>query len=170
MEVFKTIKGYEGLYQVSNLGRVKSLERIVYYGNKSKFIKERILKGQPDGNKYLTVGLTKDSIQERRTIHQLVAVAFLNHKPCGLKSVVNHKNNNKQDNRVENLEIVSQRENGNKKHLKSTSKYIGVHWSSNKKKWVSSIHIKGKTIHLGYFDNEYNAHISYKNKLSELTK
>ena len=99
-EIWKDIPNYEGYYQVSNLGRVNSLKN-----NKTK--KDKLLKISIGYDGYFNVGLSKDGVQKRYQVHQLVAIAFLNHKPNGFEKVVNHKNFDKLDNRVENLEIVS---------------------------------------------------------------
>lgn len=103
-----------------------------------------------------------------RKVHQLVAESFLNHTKCGYNLVVNHINLNPQDNCVDNLEIVTQRDNANKKHIISTSKYTGVCWSKEKRKWRASINLKYKQSHLGYFNNEYEAHLAYEKALSEI--
>ncbi len=169
MEIFRNVLGYDGIYQVSNLGNVKSLEKKAKGRNGSfRTIKERILKaGISGGNRYLKVSLWKDEKPKTRMIHQLVAESFLNHKPDGMKLVVNHINHNKLDNRVENLEIVTSRENANQKHMKSTSKYVGVSWDKESKKWRAFIHLKGNTKHLGRFINEIDAHNAYKNALNK---
>ena len=158
MEVFKDVKGYKGKYEVSNLGRVKSL----------KFNKEKILKAGVNANGYLQVNLFKDGKCKARKVHQLVAVAFLGHKPCGMKLVVNHIDIDKLNNNVSNLEIVTARENGNKKHLKSSSKYTGVCWDKRDKKWMAYIRINGKLKNLGYFTDELEASNAYQLKLSEI--
>lgn len=92
MEVFKYIEGYEGLYQISNYGNVKSL----WYG------KERILKPSADGNGYLFVNLYKDAKRKHHQVHRLVAQAFIPN-PDNLPQV-NHKDECKINNSVENLE------------------------------------------------------------------
>lgn len=168
-EIWKDIPKYRGLYQVSNKGMVKSLQRIV----KSKKwgfqkVTEKILKAAVDGSGYFTVALNKNNISKTKKIHQLVAMAFLNHKPCGYKLVVNHKNFNKLDNRFENLEIVTQRENSNRKHCKGTSKYTGVYLKSCGKKWVSVISVNRKRCFLGHFKNEYSAHLAYQKELNKI--
>ena len=157
IEIWKTIPNYED-YQVSNLGRVKSL----------RFGKEKILKHSMAGN-YEKLGLNKLKKAKTFKVHKLVAIAFLNHKQRGMFEVVNHINFNKTDNRLCNLEIVSARENTNKKHIKSSSKYTGVSWRKIDKKWVSQIYINGKIITLGYFNNEINASIAYENKLQDIS-
>lgn len=157
IEIWKDIPNYEGMYKINNIGEVISF----YKGKKTKL---KQIKGF-DG--YLYVNLYKNKKMKQCKIHQLVAIVFLNHTPCGYKFVVNHKNFIRTDNRVENLEIVTSRENTNLKHIKSSSKYTGVHWSKKSKIWVSSIYFKKKTIYLGSYINEIDAHNAYQNKLSQ---
>lgn len=104
MEIWKDIEGYEGLYQVSNMGRVKSLSN-----NKKR--KEKILKSSKDGGGYLMVGLCKDGKQKCHKIHRLVASAFLDN-PNNLIEV-NHINEIKTDNCAENLEWCNRSYNMN---------------------------------------------------------
>ncbi|MBQ5900688.1 MAG: HNH endonuclease [Clostridia bacterium] len=92
MEQWKNIKGYEGFYQVSDLGRVKSL----------KYGKERVLVGIKDTHGYLMVRLCKDSKAKTCKVHRLVADAFIPN-PNNLPQV-NHKDENKGNNVVTNLE------------------------------------------------------------------
>lgn len=157
MEEFRNIEGYEGYYEVSNYGNVKSFHR-----NKETILKPTFSKG------YFQVTLCKKGSVKYKTIHKLVAEAFLNHKPCGSKLVINHINFNILDNRVENLEIVTTRENSNQKHLKSSSKYTGVSWDKNSNKWKSQIWINRKKKHLGYFINELEASNAYQNELKQI--
>ena len=161
MEIWKSIKDYEGLYEVSNLGRVKSL------GN-NKERKEKFLKHGVDKTGYYRVGLSKNNIAKTHKVHQLVAMAFLNHIPCGHKIVVDHINDDPLDNRVDNLQVVTQRFNACKTQGKYTSKYKGVCWHKTFNKWVSKITINSKNYHLGYFKCELAAHQSYQNKLKEI--
>ena len=170
-EIWKDVKGYEGLYQVSNLGRVKSLNKKSRHSTGSfRNIKSRILK-KGVGNYYYQVSLSKDGEAKTRTIHQLVAEAFLSHKPCGYNLVVNHIDFNKLNNNVDNLEIVTHRENTNQKHLKSSSKYIGVSRLKNTNNYQSCIIFKTKKkIHLGTFSNELEASLIYQKALINLDK
>ena len=172
-EVYKKIKGYD-YYEVSNLGNIKSLIRVSWIDRNKcyRVHKEKLIELVPDGAGYLRVGLSKygkHKSRKTRRIHQLVAEAFLNHKPCGYKLVVNHKDFNKLNNRMDNLEIVTQRENTNKKHIKSSSQYTGVSWHKAINKWASYIFIKGKLKHLGYFNNELEASNMYKQELKNIT-
>lgn len=104
IELWRPILGYEDFYAVSNLGRIKSIERIVANSSKSsRIVKERILKSRPNcKNGYLEVNLSKDNKTATKRIHCLVANAFIPN-PNGYK-YVNHINEDKTDNRVENLE------------------------------------------------------------------
>ena len=99
IEEWRDIKGYEGLYQVSNFGRVCSLNRIGCHG---AYLKGKILKPTPDKDKYLMVGLYKNRIEKKSKVHRLVAQAFISN-PKDLPEV-NHKDENKQNNNVSNLE------------------------------------------------------------------
>ena len=161
-EFWKEIEGYKD-YQVSNFGRIKNL-------NYKGLYKERLLKGSINTDGYITVGLYNNGIAKTYKVHQLVSIAFLNHSPCGHKLVVNHKNFIKSDNRVENLEIVTSRENGNKKHIKSSSKYVGVSWVKRDKKWKAAIVINKVAKYIGLYNTEIEAHNAYQNILKELTK
>ena len=103
-EIWKDIKGYEGLYQVSNLGRVKSLKRKVYAGrNRLRWQYERIMSNnKSNGNGYLVVNLNKESKDKNKYIHRLVAEAFIPNPNHYL--YVNHKDENRKNNKVDNLE------------------------------------------------------------------
>ena len=167
-EIWKDVKDYEGIYEVSNLGNVKSLSRFKVAGKISYYTKERILKPGINGAGYYFVNLMYNNIKVHYRIHQLVGIIFLKHTPNGYGFVIDHINNDKLDNRLENLQIITHRENCHKRPTLSTSKYIGVHYAKNRNKWIASIRINGKKIHLGYFINEEDASNTYNNKLKEL--
>lgn len=163
IEIWKAIPGYEGIYEVSDLGRVKSLN----YNNTKK---EQIMIPSLNIRGYYQIGLSKNNKKSSFPIHQLVAMAFLNHVRCGYKLVVDHINDNKTDNRIENLQVITQRENAYKSQGKHTSKYKGVYWSKQLNKWRAAITINGKGKHLGVFLNEYDAHLEYQKALDEIKK
>jgi hypothetical protein len=151
-EIWKDVPTYEGEYQVSNNGKVRSLKT-------NKELKQAL------SSNYWSVTLSQNGKTKGKRVHQLVAMAFLNHKPSGFKLVIDHIDNNKLNNSLENLQILTHRQNTSKR--KNASKYTGVCWHKIKKQFIASIQIKGKINHLGYFDNEYEAHLAYQAKLSE---
>ena len=97
-EVWKSIPNYEELYEVSSLGNLLSLRN------------NKLLHPSKEHG-YLKTSLRKDGKQRNFAIHQLVAMAFLGHIPCRHKLIVDHINENKLDNRVENLQIITNKEN-----------------------------------------------------------
>ncbi len=110
-EKWLPIAGYEGLYEVSNFGHVQSLDRPVRY-----FLKGvwgiRIAKGRifsPLKGRYLMVALSRDSKEKGYTVHSLVARAFIGERPKGLQ--INHKDFNKTNNHIENLEYCTPKQN-----------------------------------------------------------
>jgi hypothetical protein len=164
-EIWKEVLGYEGLYQVSNLGRVKSLDRVVKGKIKDYHYKSKILKPGITTKGHLYVNLYKNSKPKTRTIHQLVAESFLNHTPCKFDIIVDHIDNNKENNCLSNLQLISHRENLSKDKKNKTSKYTGVIWHKFHKKWTASIRFGKSRKYLGYFENEYDAHLTYQNEL-----
>lgn len=165
-EIWKDIPDYEGLYQVSNLGRVKSLPKEWVSGNNSvRSHKGKILKTHINKQGYVDISLNKDSIRKTHKVHKLVAMAFLNHEKCGHILVIDHINDNRSDNRLENLQIVTQRFNAYKTQGKYSSKYKGVSWCNIHKRFISTIYVNGKTIRLGYFKSEEEASEYYNNAL-----
>lgn len=116
MEIWKDIKNYEGYYQVSNMGRVKSLKRTWYSPGKKGLNKkcsnnEKILKPGKNQGGYWIVNLSKKNKYKSRPIHRLVAETFIeneNEYPC-----INHKDENKENNNVNNLEWCTYSYNNN---------------------------------------------------------
>ena len=111
MEVWKDIKGYEGLYRISNMGRVKSLERTarnnIHGGERT--IKESILSPTDNGHGYMLVGLKKDCKRKNHYVHRLVAEHFVENPLQNL--YVNHLDYDKSNNKATNLEWCTQGEN-----------------------------------------------------------
>lgn len=110
IEVWKNIPGYEGYYQASNLGRIRSLDISVKCRNNHTRIKKgKILAPSPYLNGYLSVSLSKDATTTRKSVHRLVALTFIpnpENKPC-----IDHINAIISDNRVLNLRWVTYSEN-----------------------------------------------------------
>lgn len=108
--IWKDIKGYEGLYQVSSFGVVRSLDRLRKNKKRMSLCRGREL--VPDLNKtngYLSVSLSKDGKATRHYLHRLVAFAFVPNP--GNKKQVNHKDGDKENNRKDNLEWATHKEN-----------------------------------------------------------
>ena len=106
IEEWKDIVGYEGLYQVSNLGNVKSIDRINRIG---RHVPERILAQSNTTSGYLNVNLSKDGIARVYQVHRLVATAFIENSDN--KPQVDHIDNNKHNNNANNLRWVTEKEN-----------------------------------------------------------
>ncbi len=141
-EIWKPIEGYEDYYEVSNLGRVRSLDREYYTPNPrnpsllmQKYVKGCILK--PQGKKYLQVHLKVSGVRKAFDIHRLVAKAFIPN-PDNLPEV-NHIDENKHNNRADNLEWVSRE--GNVKHGTGIQRMGNAH-----KKAVIQLDLDGNVI------------------------
>ena len=153
-ENWKDIKGYEGLYQVSDKGRVMRLS--------SRRILKLIKKS------YYSVNLCIHGVSRSYRIHQLVAIAFLGHVPTGSTKglVVDHIDGDRYNNNLNNLQVITNRENSSKDRRGGTSKYVGVSWAKDRNKWKAEIR-DGKKVNLGYFTNELEASEAYQNYLKK---
>jgi hypothetical protein len=161
IETWKDIPSYEGIYQISDFGNVKSF----------KYGKEKLLKPGTNGQGYLKVDLCKEGEMKTKSVHQLAAEVFLGHKSDGYNGlIVDHKNNIKTDNRLENLQLVTARHNSSKDRKVGTSKYTGVHWNKATSKWKAQIQINGKVKYIGLFTCELAASQAYKNELKQINK
>ena len=162
-EIWLKVPNYEK-YSVSNLGNIKNN------------FNENLLKFNFGNDEYLFVKFWANKKAKLYKVHQVVAMAFLNHVPCGHKLVVNHINGIKTDNRVENLEIVTNRENTstcyNPNKVNCSSQYIGVDARNTNnncpKKWRAQIVINKKKIFLGNFLTELQAKKMYDHAIGEL--
>jgi hypothetical protein len=150
--LYKKIDGFDD-YVVCSDGTVIS----------KKFGKVRILKSTPNKWGYHHVNLTINGKQYKRAVHLLVAKAFLNHD-TSRKIVVDHIDNDKNNNAIENLQIITQRENS----VKDRSKNVGTYLHKPSGKYQAKINIDGKNKSLGYYDTQDEAKIAYQNALKQL--
>lgn len=158
-EIWKDIPGYEGMYKVSDQGRVKSFRK-----------KEPIiLKSGLNTWGYLQVCLHKNTERKNFSVHQLVGMTFLGYVAEKYILALNHIDENKTNNNLENLEIVTNRVNTTIKP-RGKSKYVGVSYKKDRNKWNARIHIDKKTHHLGYFKTEKEASNAYQKALSKIGK
>ena len=151
VEQWKDIKGYEGLYQVSNLGRIKSLFRKVKYQNGFRNVKEKIKNTFIGKQCYERVELSKNKENKKYNIHRLVAEAFIPNK--NNKPQINHIDGNKTNNKVENLEWCTQSENelhaykiGLAKNSDMQRKIISEYCKQNKIKPIIQLSLDNKFI------------------------
>lgn len=189
-EEWKDIKGYEGIYQVSNLGKVKSLDRIIKYSNgKSNHTKGKILNGYDNSNGYWYVDLYgHDKKRRKKSVHILVAETFIDNPdnlPC-----VNHKDENTYNNKYYNLEWCTYKYNNNygshaeKSRLSHIGKNTGKDNVNSKKvicittgkvfdciKQASEYyHIENLRSHISSFCNGNRKNFKYIGKLEDGTK
>ena len=147
-EIWKDIPGYDGVYQVSSLGRVKS----------NRFNKERLLTPSPHKDGYLKVGLSKDKKLRSFTIHKLVMLTFVGDSELP----IDHINFIKTDNRLLNLRYISHRENTSRSKKNGASRFTGVDLHTKTQTWRARIYIRGKDYCLGYFKKETEASKAYQ--------
>lgn len=153
-EEWADIDGYEGIYQVSSLGNVRSLDRVISSGARRKGQLIKLQKGPKakrkagkDRDAYLQVTLAKNWKQKTFLIHRLVAAAFL--PAVEGKDVVNHINGDKTDNRLENLEWCTYKEN--MEHASGTGlmsfgdDHHTAKLTASKARAIRSLHSEGRT-------------------------
>jgi len=149
----KTIKGYDG-YTFTKDGKV--------YSNRTGIKKE--IKGAYDKDGYLKITLVdKDKKFKYFRKHRLIAWAFLGYSELQ----VNHKDGNKTNNHIDNLEYVTQTENQCHRRLRE-GRDVGVCWAKKEKKWRAYIQHNKNWEHLGFYDDKKEAKQAYLNRIKEL--
>lgn len=170
-EQIKPIKDYEGLYSISNYGYVISEAKEWECGTGRVCKKDKtILNSGISDNGYAVMVLYNNGKKKNLAMHRLVWDCFGDSPRNNRKLQVDHIDENKQNNRIDNLQLLTNRENSTKyrKTQKYTSEYIGVCWDKHSQKWVSRIRANGKNNLLGYFKNEYDAHLAYQKALNDI--
>ena len=170
-EIWKDVPTFEGLYQVSSLGNVRSLDRIVVDKRGGiKRYESMPIKSRLNRYGYLKIGL-RNVVTGQKTfnVHQLVVWAFIGHAPSGNSNLVtDHINEIKTDNRIVNLQAITNRENTSRSVKNATSIYTGVCWNKQKKKWTAYINIDKQKKHLGQFNCETKASLVYDKELKKI--
>jgi len=159
------IVGYEGLYRISNNGDVKSLMRKTNKWDGERTVPQINLKPSMSPNGYLRFVLCKQGIVRTFSAHALVWDHFGNSMRDGLRLQVDHIDGNKVNNHINNLQILSHQENISKGKAfidDKTSKYPGVYWAKDRRKWRAKISNNGIKRNIGCYANEYYAYIAYK--------
>ena len=172
-EIWEPVKGYEGFYEASNLGRIKSLPRKVkhkIYGEMT--VHGRIMKMRDDCHGYHALDLRGPNKERHNAkVYTLIAGAFLGEKPLG--HIVDHIDGNRRNDYADNLQYITPRENvckGLNCDLKKdkASKCRGVSWDEWNNGWVARIKKNGKSIFLGRYSNDAEAGRAYQHKLEEI--
>jgi hypothetical protein len=146
-EIWKDVVGYEGLYQVSNLGNIFSLQS------------KRLMKKNVNNRGYERVTLKGKQV----SLHRIVCIAFIKNEEN--KLVVNHKNGIKTDNNINNLEWATCRENSMHYHSSNPIKEIKLKTCIRYEKWIT---INGKNRRIGRFKSPEEAMLAYQNKLKSI--
>ena len=171
-EIWRDIEGCDGIYQVSDMGRVKSLDREIHIHGGSYTRKGVILKPITHKKGYTYADLHVKGKTKRRSRHKLVLDAFYGCRQEGM--VVNHINGVRSDNRISNLEYVTHRENlttcFRSDRDKMTSRYVGVSFDKTSRLWRAEIGHKSKQYDWGFFSNEISASEAYQKALREINK
>jgi hypothetical protein len=168
-ERWMDVLNFEGYYQVSNLGNVKSLKRIVFRRNNTPMtLGEKILRPGLSSKGYLCVNLSKNSSPRSYPIHHLVWDHF-GDRPRTKNDRIDHDDNIKIHNWISNLKLISNRQNLSKGHLllEKTSRYTGVCWNKKEEKWQVQLWENGTLYYLGRFHNEEVAAQIYQTELAK---
>ena len=154
---WQPIKNYEGLYEISQLGEVRSLDRIVLKGKHKAPSNILGCTLKPSKNKagYLKVGLSKEGKVSSFDVHYLMAETFMNHKRSGLEIVIDHIDNIKENNALYNLQLTSHRHNNQKDKVNKTG-FLGIK-KTTCNKYEAKCRINKKMVHLGNFNNPEKA-------------
>lgn len=154
VEIWKSVAGYDGLYEVSSCGNIRS-QHTRYAG--------KMLSPNKNKQGYLWVKLVdKNGLRKCHRIHRLVCRTFIGDD----KRDVNHIDGNVSNNKLSNLEYVSRRENKNHSY-KDKKKLTGA-FKHKVGPWFSRIYRNGKPIYLGTFPTEHAAHAAYVSALNSL--
>ena len=167
-EMWKDIKGYENLYQVSNLGRIRVLPKVVKCkGGATRTTPGKIMETELNYNGYPSIRLVREGKRMRHRIHILVWEAFGTSERNGKKIVIDHIDNDKTNCRIDNLQLLSGRANV-AKAKKKVGRLTGAFF--NGRKWFSQVRTGKVCKYIGSFDSEQAAHNAYLKEIELITK
>ncbi len=171
-ESWVPIRGFEDAYMISNYGRVKSLDR--YVTNPFNISKKRLIKGSykkayiTKRVGYFAYDLHKNNKRYKTYAHQLAYDAFLPMIRVGSGLQVDHIDDNPLNNRIDNLQLLTNRENTSKGR-RCTERNLPVGVVFAKGKFKATIYFKGKTYQLGTYKTQQNASITYQKAKADIT-
>jgi hypothetical protein len=156
-------KGEETNIEVNEIGQIRKIKKDWLKPNQQINTKTLI-----DKQGYPIISFRCKNIKATKLyrVHQIMAIVFLNHKPCGFKYVIDHIDKNKQNNNVENLRIVSQRENSFNR--KKSSKY-GTGVAKENNRYKSYIQCNKVRVYLGMYKTAEEASLAYQKALSDIS-
>lgn len=150
MDLFKKVNGFDD-YTICSNGDVIFTPKM------------NILRRYYNSSGYETVSMkNNDNKWMPIMVHQLMAICFLEHIPNGQTIVVDHIDNNKKNNNLSNLQLITQRQNSNKENVVSKSGYKGVFWNEVNNKWQVRPRVNGRKHLLGYYDCPITANKDYE--------
>ena len=165
IEQWKSILETKGKYEVSNLGRIRTIDHHVQNRhNKKRFVKGIIRKQVKRKDGYIIAHFYLDGKKWSDYVHRLVWRYFNDKPEPNRKIVIDHIDNNKSNNRIDNLRLISNRDNttkGMKRKENKKSRFIGVYWRQDREHWFSRILINGKRLYLGSSKCEAQAALLY---------
>jgi hypothetical protein len=160
-EEWRDCVGFEGYYQVSNLGNIRSLDRMVRTNAKKPTYRQhkgKNLKPRKDAYGYLITCFWVEGKKSTVKIHRLVLDAFIGVEP---RFVCDHLNGVRDDNRLENLRWATVKENNNNRHkCNGASGHVGVRMDKRNGRWQSYITVEGKFMHVAYCETKEQAVIA----------
>ena len=164
------IKGFEGVYEIDKIGAINSVDRFIKTSTGTRFFKGKSLALSISSNGYKSVSLYVSGKRSSYLVHQLMAITFLNHTPCGYDKIIDHKDNNRLNNKLDNIQITTMRVNSNKDKTGYTSRFDGVSFDKACKtnKWAACIYYKGRNKRLGHFKTEELASEAYQIALKQI--
>jgi hypothetical protein len=167
MEIWKDIIGYEDYYQISNYGNIKAKERIVLYSNGIKTRYPSKIR-KPSLSEYRMIALSKNGVTKVFKISRLVALHFIEIDKS--RNVVNHKDFNKHNDNVLNLEWVTNSENVLHSNNRNKKEIKGIFFDIKRNKWCCYLYRNNKNIFIGRFITKEEAILQQKIKLNDFTQ